>query len=249
MARPAGVARRHEPALVLQKRQGRVHPAVEPLRVRPARDRARRDSSPPRVLLQAVGLRAAPAVEQPLAVARKERGGVYAARLEGFTARRRGPQEPHVVVEALALAREGEQRAVWGPHRIRRLRGWARVAERGRRTVRRHGPNLGMSAVLVLDNRRHDEGDAPPVGRDARVAESGEAVGVRRLKGMAGRLGGQTGRRTGGQKADRDWRQPTGGSVVLQGVGGGGKYVLGGRDPAGGAPRRPPRPPVAPPPP
>src|SRR5436190_283765 len=164
MARPAGLARRHKPALVLQKRQGRVHPAVEPLRVPPAR------------------------------------------------------------------AREGEQRAVWGPHRIRRLGGWARVPERGRRTVRRHGPNLGMSSVLVLDNRRHDEGDAPPVGRDARVAERGEAVVVRRLEGMGGRLGGQTDRRTGGQKADRDSRQPAGVHVMLKRLRDGENYVLGASD-------------------
>src|SRR5439155_304651 len=88
--------------------------------------------------------------------------------------------------------------------------GRARVAERGRRTVRRHCPNLRVSSVLVLDNRRHDKGDASPVRRDARVAESGEAVVVRRLEGMGGRLGGQADRLTGAQKADRDWRQPAG---------------------------------------
>src|SRR5213076_1153406 len=48
--------RRHEPALVLHEWQGGVHPAVEPLGVRPAGDRARRNPAPPRILFYAVGL-------------------------------------------------------------------------------------------------------------------------------------------------------------------------------------------------
>src|SRR5437763_16426341 len=100
MTRPSGLARRHEAALVLQKWQVRVHPAVEPLRIRPARDRARRDPRPPRILLQAVGLRAAPAVEPPLAGAREERRGVNAGHLEGVTARAPAPHAPHGLVGA-----------------------------------------------------------------------------------------------------------------------------------------------------
>src|SRR5207247_2472148 len=92
-----------------------------------------------------------------------------------------------------------------------------------------------MAPIIVFHDRRHDEGDAPPVGRGPRLADAGELVVIRGLEGTGGRLGGQAVRRTGGQKASRDeGRQPAGFHAMLKRLRDGENYALGPTDATGG---------------
>src|SRR5256886_15128767 len=107
-----------------------------------------------------------------------------------------------------------------------------------------------MAPIIVFHDRRHDEGDAPPVGRGPRLADAGELVVIRGLEGTGGRLGGQAVRRTGGQKGSRDeGREPAGFHAMLKRVRGGENYSPGAPHATGGQQKPTPRPPPRPPPP
>ncbi len=225
MPRASCLAGRHEAALVLDERQRGVHPPVKPLHVGPACDGEGRDAAAPGLLLQAVGLRATPAVQQRFPVRREQRQRVHAADLERFAARCPRAEEPHVVVEPLALARERQQRPVGRPHRARRLGGGAGVAEWRRRAVGGRHPDLGVAPVLVFDRGRDRERHPPRVRREPRLADECEAVVVGGLEGAGSTLRGQA----GGQKADRQGGQQRARVHTML------KCVPGGRKLSGGA--------------
>ncbi len=209
VSRPSQFPGCDEAALVFDQRQRGVHAAVEAFRVRPAGDGERRDAGAPRLLFRAVGLSAAPAVQQGLPVGGEQGQRVDAANLERLAARRPGSQKPHVVVKALAVALEGDEGAVGRPHGVGRLRGGARIAERSARALRRRHPDLGVAPILVLDDRRHREGHAPAVGRQAWLSHHRQAVIVDGLKRVRWRLGGEGGGRSSSEEGTGD-EQPTG---------------------------------------
>src|SRR6266852_2570329 len=184
----ARLLRRQEPTLIGDERYRRVHTAVESLRVRPVADRGRRNARAPSLLFQAVGLIAAPAVDQFLTVSRKHRHRMHAFDLKGLSAGRAGAQEPGVDVRSLALAGERQQRAVRRPGGTRGLGRRAGVSEGGRRSVGRRDPNLVVAPIVVFDDGRDDERDPPPVGRELRIGDNREAIVVGGLPWPGGSL-------------------------------------------------------------